>query len=204
MQAIVVNTFGGPEAFTTEPVERPSPSASQVLVEVTVSGVNFLDVYQRTGATPLQPPYLAGVEGVGRVVQVGADVTDLVKGQRVGWLSGRQGSFADFTLVEASKAVPIPDQVGDEDAAAALMQGVTAHYLATDTYAVQPGDTVLVHAAAGVGQMLTQVAKIAGGTVIGTVSAEARPKWPAPPGPITSCSTTTSPSRFAPGRTAPA
>jgi NADPH2:quinone reductase len=175
MHAIAVDGFGGPEVLTPAEVDRPAPTATQVLVELTVSGVNFLDVYQRTGATPLRPPFLAGVEGVGSVVEVGAGVTDLAEGQRVGWLTGGQGSFADYAAVEAAKAVPIPDGVDDESAAAVLMQGVTAHYLATDTYPVRPGDPVLVHAAAGgVGQLLTQIVKLRGGTVVGTVSTEAK------------------------------
>jgi NADPH2:quinone reductase len=115
------------------------------------------------------------VEGVGTIVEIGSDVTDLAVGQRVGWLAGGQGSFADFTVVDATKAVPIPDEVDDENAAAVLMQGVTAHYLAHDTYPIRQGDVVLIHAAAGgVGQMLTRVAKILGATVIGTVSSEAK------------------------------
>jgi NADPH2:quinone reductase len=145
------------------------------LVDVAISGVNFLDVYQRAGATPLRPPFAAGVEGVGIIAEVGKSVTDLHVGQRVGWFSGGQGSFADAAVVAAAKVVPIPDEVDDETAAAVLMQGVTAHYLAIDTYPIQPGDPVLVHAAAGgVGQLLTQIAKLRGGRVIGTVSTEAK------------------------------
>jgi NADPH:quinone reductase len=178
VQAICVNSFGGPEVFTLTTVDRPVPGATQVLVQVTVAGVNYLDVYQRTGVVglfPVVPPYLAGVEGVGVVVEVGSAVTDLSEGQRVGWLNGGQGSFADYVAVEAARAVPIPDDVEDESAAAVLMQGVTAQYLATDTYAIRPGDPVLVHAAAGgVGQLLVQVAKLRGGMVIGTVSTEAK------------------------------
>jgi NADPH2:quinone reductase len=175
MQAIIVNGFGGPEVFTPTEVEVPTPGSGQVLVELTVSGVNFMDAYQRNGATPVRAPFLAGVEGVGVVVEVGAGVTDLEAGQRVGWLSGGQGSFAEYAVVDAGKAVPIPDDVDDESAAAVLMQGVTAHYLATDTYPIQPGDPVLVHAAAGgVGQMLTRIAKIRGGIVIGTASTEGK------------------------------
>jgi NADPH2:quinone reductase len=177
MRAIVVNEFGGPDVLTQVEVDRPSPEPTQVLVDVAVSGVNFLDVYQRTGATPVQPRFSAGVEAVGVVVDVGTSVTDLRVGQRVGWLSGGQGSFADFAVVAADKAVPIPDEVDNETAAAVLMQGVTAHYLATDTYPIQPRDPVLVHAAAGgVGQLLTQIAKLRGGPVIGTVSTEAKAK----------------------------
>ena len=175
MRAVVVNEFGGPEVLVQADVDRPSPGPGQVLVEVSVSGVNFLDVYQRTGASPLRPPFLAGVEGVGVVAEIGELVTDLRAGQRVGWLTGGQGSFADAVVVAADKAVTIPDEIDDEVAAAVLMQGVTAQYLATDTYPIQPGDPVLIHAAAGgVGQLLTQIAKIRGGMVIGTASSEAK------------------------------
>jgi NADPH2:quinone reductase len=175
MRAVIVNEIGGPEVLTQAEVDRPSPAPDQVLGEVTVSGVNFLDVYQRTGATPLRPPFAAGVEGVGVVAEGGTSVTDLHVGQRVGWLAGGQGSFAGAAVVAADKAVPVPDEVDDETAAAVLMQGVTAHYLATDTYPIQPGDPVLVHAAAGgVGQLLTQIAKLRGGRVISTVSTEAK------------------------------
>jgi NADPH:quinone reductase len=97
MRAICVNSFGGPEVFTLTEVDIPTPAATQVLVQVTVAGVNYLDVYQRTGVTPVATPYLAGVEGVGLIVEVGSEVTDLVEGQRVGWLTGGQGSFADYT-----------------------------------------------------------------------------------------------------------
>jgi NADPH2:quinone reductase len=175
MRAIVVNEYGGPEMFAEVEVDRPDPEPTQVLVKVTVSGVNFLDAYQRKGVSPVQPGFLAGVEGVGVVVEVGSEVTDLSVGPRVGWLTGGQGSFADFAAVQADKAVPIPDEVDDETAAAVLMQGVTAHYLATDTYPIQPGDAVLVHAAAGgVGQLLTQIAKLRGALVIATVSTETK------------------------------
>ena len=142
MHAVSVNSFGGPEVFTLTKVDRPTPAATQVLVQVTVAGVNYLDVYQRTGFTAVAPPYVAGVEGVGIIVELGSEVTDLLEGQRVGWLTGSKGSFADFAVVEAAKTVPIPDEVDSESAAAVLMQGVTAHYLATDTYPIRPGDPV--------------------------------------------------------------
>jgi NADPH:quinone reductase len=175
MQAVCVNSFGGPEVFTLTEVDRPTPAATQVLVQVTVAGINYLDVYQRTGITAVAPPYVAGVEGAGVIVELGSEVTDFFEGQRVGWLTGGQGSFADYVVVEAARAVPIPDEVDSESAAAVLMQGLTAHYLATDTYPIRPGDPVLVHAAAGgVGQLLVQVAKLRGGMVIGTVSTEAK------------------------------
>jgi NADPH2:quinone reductase len=175
MRAVGVDSFGGPEAFALIEVDRPNSTAAQVLVEVAAAGVNYLDVYQRSGVTPIAAPYFAGVEGSGVIVEVGSEVTDFRPGQRVGWLAGGQGSFADYAVVEAAKAVPIPDEVDTELAAAVLMQGVTAHYLATDTYRIQPGDPVLIHAAAGgVGQLLVQVAKMRGGLVIGTVSTDAK------------------------------
>src|SRR3954447_9109319 len=175
MLAVTVNSFGGPEVFTVAEVDRPAPSPTQVLVKVTVAGVNYMDVYQHSGATPVQAPYIAGIEGVGVIVGIGSDVTDLVEGQRVDWLSGGQGSFAQFALVDAAKVVPVPDGIDNESAVAVLMQGVTAHYLATETYPIQSGDPVLVHAAAGgVGQLLVQFAKLRGGVVIGTVSTDAK------------------------------
>ncbi|MBB4137959.1 quinone oxidoreductase family protein [Gordonia humi] len=173
MRAIEVATHGGPENLQVVDIERPAPGAGEVLVEVRLSGVNFLDVYQRVGGTPVSAPFLAGVEGMGVIAERGPDVVDLDVGRRIGWLAGGQGSFADFAVVDAGKAVVIPDDVSDESAVAVLMQGVTAHYLATDTYPIERGDTVLIHAAAGgVGQMLTQIAKLKGATVIGTVSTE--------------------------------
>lgn len=171
MFAVRVSEFGGPQVLTSTEVDRPTPGPGQVLVELRVSGINYLDVYQRAGGTPLQPPFTAGVEGMGVITELGAGVDNLASGQRVGWLSGGQGSFADYAVVDSAKVVPIPDEIADETAVALLMQGVTAHYLATDAYAIEPGDWVLVHAAAGgVGQMLTQVAKIQGARVIGTAS----------------------------------
>jgi NADPH:quinone reductase len=173
MHAITVSSYGGPEAFEVTERERPSPGPGQVLVDVSVAGVNYMDVYQRNGATPVKAPFVAGVEGAGVIAEVGSGVSDLAVGQRVGWFSGGQGSFADSVVVDAARAVVVPDDVGDDAAVTALMQGVTAQYLATDAYAVRPGDTVLVHAAAGgVGQLLTQIVRIRGGKVIGTVSTE--------------------------------
>ncbi|MGR6964259.1 quinone oxidoreductase family protein [Geodermatophilus sp. URMC 61] len=173
MRAVLVSSTGGADVLQVTDVDRPSPGPGQVLVQVSVAGVNYMDIYQRTGGTPLPVPFVAGVEGVGTVVEAGTGVEDLAAGQRVGWLRGGQGSYADFVVVDAAMAVPVPDGVQDDDATAVLMQGVTAQYLATDTYRVQPGDSVLVHAAAGgVGQLLTQVVRLRGGRVIGTVSTE--------------------------------
>jgi NADPH2:quinone reductase len=175
MRAVWVDAFGGPEVYRVVEVEEPAAGAGQVVVQVAVSGLNFLDVYQRTGSSPLPPPFAAGVEGVGTIVALGDGVEGLSIGQRVGWLTEGQGSFADLVAVAADKTVPIPDGVDDATAVAVLMQGITAQYLATDTFPVQPGDAVLVHACAGgVGHLLSQIAKSAGATVLGTVSTPAK------------------------------
>lgn len=184
MTAIVVQSHGGPEEYRSASVPVPEPGPDQVLVEVSVAGVNFLDVAQRRGGTALRAPFRAGVEGVGRVVALGSAVGSSAEpesghglglGDRVGWLTGGQGSYSAFTAVLASKLVPIPDDIDDETAAAALMQGITAHYLTTDTHPVASGDVVLVHAAAGgLGQWVTQIAAAAGATVYATASTEAK------------------------------
>lgn len=175
MNAVVVSAHGGPENLEFRQVARPEPQAGQVLVKLSIAGVNYLDVAQRSGATPLRAPFRAGVEGVGTIASLGPGVAHLAKGQRVGWLAGGQGSFSEFAVIEADKAVEIPGGIDDSTAVAALMQGFTAHYLSHDTYALGPGDTVLIHAAAGgVGQWLTQLAKLRGARVIGTVSSPAK------------------------------
>lgn len=171
MQSIVVAGFGGPQSYEFREAALPQPGPGEALVRLRVSGVNFLDVAQRRGGTPLPAPFVAGVEGVGEIVEVGSDTETFTPGQRVGWLAGGQGSFSEYVAVDAQKLVAIPDAVDDATAVSALMQGVTAHYLLSDTHAVSPGDIVVVHAAAGgLGQMLTQLAKLKGATVIGTVS----------------------------------
>lgn len=171
MTFIKVEQHGGPEAYAQVDNEELVPAEGQILVELSVSGVNFLDVVQRRAALPT--PFRAGVEGVGRVVSTGDGVTGFEVGTRVGWMAGGQGSFSQFALVQAAKAVPIPDDIDDETGVAALMQGITAHYLTTDTHPVTSGDVVVVHAAAGgLGQLLTQVAVLKGATVIGTTSSE--------------------------------
>lgn len=175
MRSVVVNAFGGPDELTLAEVIEPTAGADQVLVKVSVSGLNFIDVYQRSGIYPLQLPFAAGVEGVGTVVAVGDGVADIAIGQRVGWLSGGQGSFSDLVAVNADRAILIADELDDVTAVALLMQGVTAHYLATDTFRIKPGHVALVHAAAGgVGLLLTQIVTHLGGTVIATASTEAK------------------------------
>jgi NADPH:quinone reductase len=170
MRAVLVTEIGGPEVLELR--EEPGAEArpGQLLVDVAVAGVNYRDIYERIGAYPTKPPVIAGVEGAGTVAAVGEGVTDLSPGDRVAWKNA-QGSYAEQAVVPVGEAVPIPEGVSDELACAALLQGLTAHYLAHSTYAVQPGDEVLVHAAAGgVGRLLTQIVKMLGGRVTATTS----------------------------------
>lgn len=174
MRAIVVTRSGGPEVLELREEPAPRPGAGQVLVDVEAIGVNFRDIYERQGNYPgtPPPPLVAGAEGAGTIVEAGAEVEDLAVGRRVAW-SAALGSYAEQVVVDAAKAVPVPDGLSSEHAAAALLQGMTAHYLATSTYPVQEGDDVLVHAAAGgVGLMLTQIVKMRGGRVIATTSSD--------------------------------
>lgn len=150
----------------------PSPGPGQLAVEVAAAGVNYVDTYQRSGvgAYAVPPPFVLGVEGAGRVIAVGPGVEGMGAGDRVAWKTAL-GSYAQQVLVDVGEAVPLPDGISDETAAAVMLQGLTAHYLVSSTYPVQAGDTVLVHAAAGgVGVLLTQMVKLRGGRVIGTVS----------------------------------
>ncbi|GLX00904.1 quinone oxidoreductase [Microtetraspora sp. NBRC 16547] len=161
-----------------ECTERPDPvpGPGEVLVQVAASGVNFIDVYHRQGRYPLPLPFVPGSEGAGTVVATGDGVTDIVVGDAVGWASVL-GSYATRAVIPASMAVPLPHGLAPELAAAVLLQGLTAHYLTHSVYAVRPGDNVLVHAAAGgVGLLLTQIAKLLGARVIGTVSTDAKEK----------------------------
>ncbi|MDL4817865.1 quinone oxidoreductase family protein [Actinomadura opuntiae] len=170
MRAIVVAENGGPEVLKAGERPDPVPGPGEVLVDVAASGVNFIDVYYRTGAYAQPLPYTPGVEGAGTVAAVGEGVGDFAVGDRVAW-ANVPGSYAQRAAVPADKVVPVPDGVGLEDAAAALLQGMTAHYLTRSVHEVKEGDTVLVHAAAGgMGLLLTQVATAAGARVIGTAS----------------------------------
>ncbi|MHB9001973.1 MAG: alcohol dehydrogenase catalytic domain-containing protein, partial [Thermoanaerobaculia bacterium] len=170
MKAIRVHTYGGPEVLRFDDVERPEPAPGFALVRVRAAGVNFIDVYQRTGRYSGSLPFTLGMEGAGVVEAVGEGVYDLRPGDRVGWAS-YQGSYAEFATIPAARLIPIPDAVSDEIAAAVLLQGMTAHYLARSTYPLHEGDVAVVHAAAGgVGLLLTQIAKRLGARVIGTVS----------------------------------
>ena len=171
MRAIVVTRPGGPEVLEVQDVPEPEAQSGQLLVAIEAVGVNYRDVYEREGRYRT-PPLIAGVEGAGTVLEVGEGVTDLAEGDRVAW-SDAPGSYAERVAVEATRLVPVPERLSNELAAAVLLQGMTAHYLATDTYRVEAGDAVLLHAAAGgVGLLLTQVVKQRGGRVIATTSNE--------------------------------
>ncbi|GAA1869807.1 quinone oxidoreductase family protein [Actinomadura bangladeshensis] len=170
MRAIVITRNGGPEVL--EPAERPvpEPGPGEVLIDVAAAGVNFIDVYYRKGAYAQELPYTPGVEAAGTVAAVGDGVRGFSPGDRVAW-ANVQGAYAEKAVVPADVVVPVPDGVTLEDAAASLLQGMTAHYLTRSTYPIREGDTVLVHAAAGgMGLLLTQAAKALGARVIGTAS----------------------------------
>ena len=163
MKAVVVTRHGGPEVLEVQDVPELEPGPGELLVDVEAIGVNFRDVYERQGSYGGEPPYVAGAEGAGTVVGTG---------ERVAWKSA-PGSYAERVVVPEREAVPIPDGVSSELAAAVLLQGATAHYLATSTYPVQAGDVVVVLAAAGgVGLLLTQIVKLRGGRVLGVTSSE--------------------------------
>ncbi|MDZ7261269.1 MAG: quinone oxidoreductase, partial [candidate division KSB1 bacterium] len=172
MKAIQIKKFGGPEVMKYVDVPVPEPGADQVLVKLEASGVNFIDVYQRTGLYKVNLPYILGLEGAGIVVKVGSEVTGFSEGDRVAYV-GVPGSYAEYISVPANRLVHLPDKVDFLSGAAAMLQGMTAHYLAYSTYPLKPGNTCLIHAAAGgVGLLLVQMAKRCGARVIGTVSTE--------------------------------
>jgi NADPH2:quinone reductase len=172
MRAWVVTAIGGSEVLELQDVPEPAARPGTVLVAVEAAGVNFRDVNERNGTYPTLPPFVAGAEGAGRVLEVGDGATGFAVGDRVVW-STAQGSYAERLLVPAAAAVPVPAGVSGEVAAAVFLQGLTAHYLATSTYAVGPDDVAVVHAAAGgVGLLLTQVVKLRGGRVIATTSSD--------------------------------
>jgi NADPH2:quinone reductase len=172
MRAVVVPRHGGPEVLTVQERPTPEPGPGEVLVDSAAAGVNFIDTYQRSGVYPVQTPFVPGSEGAGRVAVLGPGVTDLAVGDRIAW-SSAPGSYAEQVIVRADQAIGVPDGLPDDVAAGALLQGMTAHYLAYSTHPVSAGDTVLVHAAAGgVGLLLTQLVKLRGGRVIGTVSTD--------------------------------
>jgi NADPH2:quinone reductase len=170
MRAIEVKRTGGPEVLELVDVPAPLPAAGQVLVKVHSAGINFIDVYLREGRYPSTLPAIPGQEGAGIVTGLGEGATGFHEGDRVAWANAH-GSYAEYVCVPAAELIPLPSDVRLDDAAAVLVQGLTAHYLAHDTYAIRPGDTVLVHAGAGgVGLLLTQMAKRLGARVLTTVS----------------------------------
>ena len=170
MNIIEVTEVGGPEVMKYVERPTPAPGARQMLVEADAIGVNFIDIYRREGRYPLPLPGPPGEEGSGRVVAVGPETTEFKPEDRVAWTTVL-GSYGSHVVVPVEKAIHVPDDIAMDVAAAALVQGMTAHYLVHDSYVVKPGDTLLVHAAAGgVGLLLVQMIKRKGGRVIGTVS----------------------------------
>lgn len=176
MKAIRVEAYGGPENLVYRDVDKPAPKSGEALIRIEAIGVNYIDVYHRTGLYPLPLPFTPGSEAAGTVEAVGADVSEVQVGDRVAYAMGL-GSYAEYATVPASKLVKIPDGVDAQTAAAAMLQGMTAHYLVTSTYTLKRGDAALVHAAAGgVGLLLIQMAKRKGARVFGTVSTEEKAK----------------------------
>jgi NADPH2:quinone reductase len=172
MKAIRIHQPGGPEALQLDDVADPSPGSGQVAVKLAAAGVNYIDVYFRTGQYKAQLPLTLGLEGAGTVTALGSGVSDVKAGDHVAW-TGVPGSYAQMTLVPADRLVKLPSGVSPKDGAAAMLQGTTAHYLVKSSYPLKKGDTCLVHAAAGgMGLLLCQMAKMLGATVIGTVSTE--------------------------------
>jgi NADPH:quinone reductase len=176
MQAIQVKQTGGPEVMETVELPLPQPKPNETLVKLAAAGVNFIDVYHREGRYKVPLPFVPGQEGAGVVTAVGAEVRSMKTGDHVAW-AALLGAYAEYDAVPADRLVPIPAGVTDQQAAAAMLQGMTAHYLCHDTYALKRGDTALVHAAAGgVGLLLTQMAHNIGARVIATVSTEEKSK----------------------------
>ncbi|MGP3929341.1 quinone oxidoreductase family protein [Nonomuraea sp. KM88] len=173
MRAIRVSEYGGPEVMSWTELPDPEPRPGEVLVRLGVAGVNYMDVGVRTGPAPgWTLPAIVGVEGMGYVAALGDGVQGFTAGDRVAWYYHR-GSYAERLAIPAESLVRVPENVDDETAAAVMMQGLTANHLTTETYPIRPGDTAVVHAAAGgVGLVLTQLIKARGGSVIGLVSRE--------------------------------
>ncbi|MES2732489.1 MAG: quinone oxidoreductase [Bacteroidota bacterium] len=172
MKAIQITQYGGPEVLQYKDMAVPEPQAGEVLVKIKAIGVNFIDVYHRTGRYPGVPPFSPGMEASGVVEAVGQHVTEVTVGERVAYAM-HMGSYAEYAIVPATKLVPVPQAVDDRSAAAAMLQGMTAHYLSHSSYPIQAGDTVLIHAGAGgVGLLLTQMAHQLKARVITTVSTE--------------------------------
>ena len=174
MKAIVIHQHGGPDVLSYEDVSEPQLMGGDVLVETEAIGLNYIDTYHRSGTYSVTLPFVPGMEAAGTVVQVADDVSDFAVGDRVAW--GFNGaSYAERVRVPADKAIKIPEGITTEQAAAAMLQGMTAHYLVESTFAIKAGHTALVHAAAGgVGQLLCQMIAHKGATPIATVSTQAK------------------------------
>jgi len=172
MKAIQVKQPGGPEALELVDLPVPQPKPDEAVVKIAASGVNFIDTYQREGRYKVPLPFIVGQEGAGVVTAVGAEATSVKLGDRVAWV-GIQGSYAEYISVPANRLVAIPEGVSEREAAALMLQGMTAHYLVYSTYPLKSGETCLVHAAAGgAGGLIVQMAKMLGARVFGTVSTE--------------------------------
>ncbi len=170
MKAIRVHETGGPDSLSWETVAVPQPQPGQLLVSVVAAGVNYIDTYHRSGIYPLGTPFTPGLEGSGIVEATGAEVTDFKAGDRVAW-TDQVGSYAEQVVIAAERAVHVPADFSLMDAAAVMLQGITAHYLANDTFGLRSGHRCLIHAGAGgVGRLLIQLARRAGAEVFTTVS----------------------------------
>jgi len=176
MKAIQIRQTGGPEAMEFADLPVPQPKPNEAVVRILAAGVNFIDVYNREGRYKAPLPFVLGQEGAGVVSAVGSDVREVAVWDRVAY-TGVLGSYAEYAAVPADRLVKIPDGVSEREAAAAMLQGITAHYLAHDTHPLKKGETALIHAAAGgVGLLLVQMAHNIGARVIGTVSTEEKAK----------------------------
>src|SRR6267154_2505270 len=172
MRAVFVEQPGGPENLKYADIPKPSPGPGQALVKIAATGVNFIDVYFRTGLYKADPPIVLGNEGAGTVEEIGPGVNEVKPGDRVAYAMAR-GSYAEYAVVPSWQLVKLPDNVDFQTAAAAILQGMTAHYLTHSTYPLKAGDKCLIHAAAGgVGQLLVQMAKMLGAHVTGTAGNE--------------------------------
>jgi NADPH2:quinone reductase len=174
MKAIVVEQYGGADILQYKEVDKPSPNHGETLVKLSATGLNFIDVYHRTGLYPLPLPFIPGNEGAGTVEAVGEGSSEVAVGDRVAY-AGAMGAYAEYAIVPANRLIKLPEKIDEQSAAAAMLQGMTAHYLLYSTYQLKSGDTALVHAAAGgVGLLLIQMAKRIGARVIGTCSTAAK------------------------------
>jgi NADPH:quinone reductase len=176
MKAIQVPKTGGAEVLTLVEIPTPKPKPNEVLVKISAAGVNYIDVYFREGRYPVTPPFIVGQEASGVVSEVGSEVKEFKAGDRVAY-TGITGAYAEYEAVPADRLVRVPAGISDHQAAAALLQGLTAHYLVNSTYPLKKGETALIHAAAGgVGLLLVQMSKNIGARVIATVSTEEKAK----------------------------